>query len=189
MKRWTIAVLILSLAGLGPAGVRGAETMEQKEQQTMLSSNVQASVELFKRTDSKLDAVFTTAAGYAIFPTVIKGAVGIGGAHGTGEVFAKGSRIGTATLTQVTVGAQLGGQEYAELIFFETQAALDAFAKSEWAMSAQATAVAAADGASATARYQQGVLVFTLAKGGLMFEASVGGQKFHFTPLRDVPLY
>lgn len=189
MKRWTIAVLILSLAGLGPVGARADEATTKKEQQDLLSSNVQASVELFKRTDSKLGAVFATAAGYAMFPTVIKGAVGIGGAHGTGEVFAKGNRIGTATLTQVTVGAQLGGQEYGELIFFETQAALDEFVKGEWAMSAQATAVAAADGAAATARYEQGVLVFTLAKGGLMFEASVGGQKFHFTPLRPVPLY
>jgi lipid-binding SYLF domain-containing protein len=86
-------------------------------------------------------------------------------------------------LTQITIGFQLGGQEYAEAIFFENLAALTKFASNQFAMSAQASAVAAAEGASKDAKYQQGVMVFTIAKGGLMFEASVGGQKFKFTPL------
>jgi len=148
-----------------------------------LDNEVQEAVQLFKRTDTKIQSHFDMARGYAVFPCVIKGAVGVGAAHDLGELFEGGKLIGTAELTQVTIGAQLGGQKYAELIFFETQAAVDAFKASEWTMSAEASAVAAAEGASANAKYQLGVLVFTLAKGGLMFEASVGGQKFRFTPL------
>jgi lipid-binding SYLF domain-containing protein len=92
-------------------------------------------------------------------------------------------------LTQGTIGFQLGAQEYAEVVFFEDKVTLDQFAEGRWALSAQATAVAAAEGASADANYQKGVMVFTVAKGGLMFEASVGGQRFTFTPLRKAPLY
>jgi lipid-binding SYLF domain-containing protein len=92
--------------------------------------------------------------------------------------------VGEASLTQVTVGFQLGGQAYAELIFFETQSALDSFKSSQFALSAQASAVAAAEGASANAKYQLGVSVFTLARGGLMYEASVGGQKFKFQAVK-----
>ena len=189
MKHWTIAVLILSLAALGTAVVRGEETTAQKEEQAMLSSNAVAAIDLFKKTDSKVGKVLDDATGYAVFPSIVKGAAGIGAAHGRGVVYVGGKEIGTSSMTQVTLGAQLGGQEYAEVICFETTASLDAFTKSEWALSAQATAVAAADGAAANAKYQLGVLIFTVVKGGLMFEASVGGQKFHFTPLRPVPLY
>ncbi len=88
--------------------------------------------------------------------------------------------IGKATLTQLTVGLQLGGQAYTEVIFFETEKALANFKKGEFAMAAQVSAVAAAAGASANAKYVEGVSVFTLAKGGVMAEASVGGQKFSY---------
>jgi lipid-binding SYLF domain-containing protein len=86
-------------------------------------------------------------------------------------------------MTQFTIGAQLGGQSFAEVIFFEDKASLDNFEGSEWAMSAAVSAIIAAEGASADAKYKQGVIVFTVPKNGLMFEASVGGQKFRFTPL------
>jgi len=147
-----------------------------------LSKETADAVILFKKTDTKIDNLFYSAAGYAIFPGVTKGAIGIGAAHGKGEVFVGKRQIGTASLTQVTIGLQLGGQEYAEVIFFETNDALKAFTAGKVTMSAQISAVAAAEGKAANAKYQQGVLVFTIAKGGLMFEASVGGQKFKFTP-------
>jgi len=102
-------------------------------------------------------------------------------------VYEKGALIGTASLTQVTIGLALGGQSYAELIFFETPEAFDSFKKSELAFSAQVSAVAAAEGASSNAKYQLGVAVFTLTKGGLMYEASLGGQKFKFKPAKVVP--
>ena len=135
-----------------------------------------------ERVDPGLKRLFDGAAGYAVFATVGKGAVGIGGAHGTGVLFEKGNAIGETTLTQLTVGLQLGGQAYTEVIFFETEKSLADFKKGEFAMAAQVSAVAATAGASADARYVQGVSVFTLAKGGVMAEASVGGQKFSYLP-------
>jgi len=140
-------------------------------------------IEAFKKADPEMAGWFNAAAGYVVFYSVTKGAIGIGAAHGDGDVFDKGKLIGTATLTQVTLGLQLGGQEFAEIIFFETKEALDQFTSGKFAMSAQMSAVAAAEGASSDAKYQQGVVVFTMAKGGLMFEASLGGQKFKFKPL------
>ncbi len=149
-----------------------------------LSKEVATAIEAFQRADPGLKKRFAEAQGYAVFPSVAKGAIGVGGAHGKGQVFEKGKLIGLATLTQGSIGFQLGGQVYSELIFFETKDALDSFKANKFAMSAQISAVAAAEGVSRNARYQNGVMVFTLAKQGLMYEASVGGQKFKFTPLR-----
>jgi lipid-binding SYLF domain-containing protein len=145
-------------------------------------------IEMLKAADPDLSIWFANAAGYAVFPSVTKGAIGIGAAHGTGQVFEKGVLIGSASLTQVSLGLQLGGQEFYEVIFFETKETLENFKKSQLTMSAQLSAVAAAEGASRDAKYQQGVVIFTLAKGGLMFEVSVGGQKFKFTPLNPAPV-
>ncbi len=144
--------------------------------------DAQATVALFKKTDPGLSRFFERSIGWAVFPTVGKGAIGIGGAHGSGVLFQGGMAVGTCTLTQVTVGFQLGGQAYSEIIFFETPGTLSDFKKGALALAAQVSAVAAAEGASANARYQLGVAVFTIAKGGLMYEASVGGQKFSFEP-------
>ena len=140
-------------------------------------------VELFKKTDPHLDKFFADALGYAIFPSVGKGAFIVGGAAGTGCLYQGGAIIGQAKLAQVTIGLQLGGQAYAEVIFFQSDDALDSFKGSNFELSAQVSAVAASSGASANAKYRLGVLVFTIAKTGLMYEASVGGQKFSFKPL------
>lgn len=164
------AMLILTLAGTDRAL---AETEKQ----------AQEAIVAFVKADPGLKKFLENAVGYAVFPDVTKGAFGIGAAHGGGWVYEKGKAVGTASLTQVTIGLALGGQSYAEVIFFETQEALDSFKKSELAFSAQVSAVAAAEGASSNAKYQLGVAVFTLARGGLMYEASLGGQKFKFKPL------
>ncbi len=171
-----VMLVVLPLMLLSPVPGRA-------EEKKTLAAKTEAAIELFKKTDSKIAKLFSDAAGYAVFPKVAKGAAGIGAAQGNGQVFAKGKLIGTASLTQVTIGLQLGGQTYSEVIFFETTEALEDFKASKLALSAQVSAVAAAEGASANAKYQQGVLVFTLAKEGLMYEASVGGQQFKFTPL------
>lgn len=147
----------------------------------------QEAVAAFLKADPGMKKFFDGAVGYAVFPDVTKGAFGIGAAHGGGCVYEKGALTGTASLTQVTIGLALGGQSYAELIFFETPEAFESFKKSELAFSAQVSAVAAAEGASSNAKYQLGVAVFTLAKGGLMYEASLGGQKFKFKPVAAVP--
>jgi hypothetical protein len=104
--------------------------------------------------------------------------MGIGGAHGTGQVIVAGSPVARTTLTQVNVGLQLGGQKYAELILFQNTAALDTFLSGAFTFAAQASAVAVASGAAANAKYSGGVKVITMPIGGLMYEATVGGQKF-----------
>jgi lipid-binding SYLF domain-containing protein len=136
----------------------------------------------FRRADPGLSRFFDGAVGYAVFPSVGKGAAGLGGAWGRGVLFERGEAIGLTTLTQVTVGAQLGGQAYSEIVFFETPEAISSFKKGQLAMAAQVSAVVASTGASVDARYARGVAVFTLAKAGLMAEASVGGQRFEFKP-------
>ncbi|MGH6691012.1 MAG: hypothetical protein ACREF4_10080 [Gammaproteobacteria bacterium] len=139
-------------------------------------------IAVFKKADPDLARFFDSAVGYAVFPTVGKGGVGIGGAAGSGVAFEKAKPIGRVSLTQVTIGAQLGGQTYSEIIFFETVPAFNDFKKGTLAFAAQASAIGASKGASANAKYQNGVAVFTAGKGGLMAEASVGGQKFGFEP-------
>jgi lipid-binding SYLF domain-containing protein len=133
-----------------------------------------------RKTDTGQQKFFDHSVGYAIFPSVAKGALVVGGAGGRGFVYEKGKAVGSTTLSQVTVGAQVGGQAYSEIIYFQTAESLAAFKKGEWTMAAQVSAVALKSGASADAAYKEGVAVFTLTKGGAMAEASVGGQQFTF---------
>jgi len=173
MKK-TIGILLLALSSFiaTPAMAWDANA----------EADAEATAAAFKAEDPDLDAFFDKAAGYAVFPSVGKAAVGIGGARGTGVVFAGGEKIGTATLTQVSIGMSFGGQKYSEIIFFEKDADLDAFKSGKFALDASASAVALKKGASKTSNYNKGVAVFTKPTGGLMFEAGVGGQKFSFTP-------
>ena len=136
----------------------------------------------FIHTDSLMKHLFKNAHGYVIFPNVGKGAVGVGGASGGGIVYEKGAIIGKAQMTQVTIGFQFGGQAYREIIFFENSETLARFKENKFEFSAQASAVAAKAGVSGNAKYSDGILIFTQQKGGLMYEASVGGQKFKYTP-------
>ena len=151
------------------------------DERSRLTEEVTEARATFVQKDPSLEKEMSAAAGYALFPGVGKGGIGIGGAHGTGQVMFKGGPIAKATLTQVSIGLQLGGQKYAELILFQNRDALDSFLTGSFTMSAQATAVAAASGAAANAKYSGGVKVITMAIGGLMYEASVGGQKFNIT--------
>jgi lipid-binding SYLF domain-containing protein len=146
---------------------------------------------------------FDKSYGYAVFPTIGKGGIGIGGAYGKGRVYAGGNYTGDTSMTQVTVGFQLGGEAYSQIIFFEDKRAFDEFTSGNFEFSATASAVAITAGASAattttgtsagasggkhdattkSAGYYKGMMVFTVAKGGLMYEASIGGQKFSYTP-------
>ncbi len=145
---------------------------------------------------------FQKAYGYAVFPTIGKGGIGIGFAHGSGRVYAGGKYVGDTTMNQATVGAQLGGQAYSQIIFFEDKRAFEEFTSGNFEFGAQATAVAITAGASASAGtsgssagvsggrndaatvgdYYKGMAIFTIAKGGLMYEATIGGQKFKYKP-------
>lgn len=150
-----------------------------------LHKGAEAALKRFREQDPDIESFFKKASGYAIFPTVAKGGVGIGGAYGRGEVRVKDKVIGYASLKQATIGFQLGGQTYSELIFFENEKALNDFKNGNFEFGAQVSAVAATAGASADANFDQGLLVFSLAKVGLMYEASVGGQKFSFEAAKE----
>jgi lipid-binding SYLF domain-containing protein len=139
--------------------------------------------------------------GYAVLPTIGKGGIGIGGAGGTGCVFRAGKHTGKVSMGQVTIGWQLGGQAYSQIILFKNADVYNDFIKGQFEFGADATAVALTYGAQAgastkgasasagdtraTGSWKRGMAVFTLAKGGLMYEASIGGQKFKFTPLGE----
>ena len=128
----------------------------------------------------ELDAYFKKAEGYAVFPTIGKGGFGIGGARGQGEVFHKGKIIGSTTMTQVSIGFQLGGQAFSQIIFFKGKSDLDRFTDSNFEFGASASAALINAGAAKETSYSNGVAVLTLSKGGLMYEASIGGQKFNY---------
>jgi len=168
----SIASCALALAVASPARPHADDPVKEARE----------TITVFKKADAGISKFFEGAAGYAVFPSVAKGAIGVGGAGGSGVLFERGHAIGKASLAQVTIGLQLGGQVYSEVVFFETAAALTDFKKGNFALAAQVSAVAAAAGASANAKYANGVAVFTVAKGGLMYEASVGGQKFGYEP-------
>jgi lipid-binding SYLF domain-containing protein len=136
-----------------------------------------------QKADPGMTKFFEGAAGYAVFPKVGKGGIGIGGAHGKGLVIVNDKAVGKTSLSQVTVGFQLGGQVYAQFVFFEDDTALGHFQRGNFEMGAQASAVAVTLGASADANYDGGVAVFTHVGGGLMYEATISGQKFKYEAL------
>ncbi len=184
MKILSTFVAIALAASAAPAFAEdsAADQAERHAKKDEAMKDANGAIKALKSADPSLSRLFGNAAGYAVFANVGKGGAGIGGAHGKGVLFERGDATGTTTLSQVTIGAQLGGQAYSEVIFFDTKEAVADFRKGEFAMAAQVSAVAVKAGASADAKYQQGVAVFTLSKGGLMAEASVGGQKFSYEP-------
>ncbi len=155
-------------------------TPKTEEDRTELVNKANTTMAQFRKSDADIAKQMASAYGMAIFPKITKAGVGVGGAGGRGVVYEGGKMIGYTTMSQATVGLQLGGQEYSQMILFETREALNAFTGSEWAMSANATAVAAASGAGAAAKYKNGVMVYVMNQEGLMGEASVGGQKFNY---------
>ena len=134
-----------------------------------------------KDKDPALETWFNEAYAYAVFPKVGKGGIGIGGAHGKGIVIRGDATVADTSLSQLTVGFQLGGQVYSQFVLFKDETAFGHFSRGNFEMGAQVSAVAITLGASADANYDGGVAVFTIAEGGLMYEATVGGQKFKYT--------
>ena len=176
-------VIVLSIAAVSVSCAHtgwNPSASETAKDQNVNNHKAAETIAAFKNSDPNMKAFFKKAYGYAVFPTVGKGGMGLGGAYGKGEVYEREVLIGVSSLTQLTIGLQLGGQAYSEIIFFKDKEALDDFKGGNFELGAQASAVAATAGASADASYDNGVAIFTLAKGGLMYEASIGGQKFSF---------
>ena len=152
-----------------------------KKNKIIADSNT-AKIEFIEK-DALMKGLFDKAYGYVIFPNVGKGGFGIGGAAGNGTVYEHNKLIGMAKLTQLSIGFQAGGQAYREVIFFESKREMERFKDSRFEFSAQVSAIAVKSGVSADIEYSAGILVFTMQKGGLMYEASIGGQKFKFNKL------
>jgi lipid-binding SYLF domain-containing protein len=180
------ACLVLSLAG----------------HQTAHADSYTDTIALFKKSDA-VKPFFMNSYGYAVFPTIGKGGIGIGGAYGSGRVYAQGVHTGNAKLFKATIGFQLGGQAFSQMIFFQDKRAYDEFTGGSFEFDAGVSAVAITAGVQAKAgtegttagasagpatgkqartAYNKGMAVFIHATGGLMYEASIGGQKFSFTP-------
>ncbi len=174
MKAWTKVWLALGALLLVSTSWASWDADEAEE----YAAKAQEVIAKFKKKDPSVEKFFDEASGYVVIPTVGKGGFGIGGARGKGVLYENGVVTAVITLTQLTIGFQAGGQAYSEFIFFEDDVALGDFKRGNYELGAQASAVAITAGASADAQFNGGVAIFTQAKGGLMYEASVGGQKF-----------
>jgi lipid-binding SYLF domain-containing protein len=180
-----VLMLLVVLFSISSSLQAGWDPRKESAESTPSNSGNRATDEAIKSLKAKdpgLKLFFNKAYGYAIFPTVGKGGIGIGGAYGEGEVYRQGKFIGTTTLTQVSFGFQLGGQSYTEIIFFKDKSALDNFTAGNFELGASASAIAVNAGVSADTDYDNGVAVFTMPKKGLMYEATIAGQKFSFEP-------
>jgi lipid-binding SYLF domain-containing protein len=184
---------VLALAALGSLGFS----------HTAAADSYADTIKLFQNAGES-GSFFEKSYGYAVFPTVGKGGLGIGGARGQGRVYERGRYVGNIKLTQVSIGFQAGGQAFSQIIFLQDKRAFDELTSGEFAFGAGVGAVAITAGANATAgttgasagfsggkndastrgEYYKGMAVFTIAKGGLMYEATVAGQKFSYKPLR-----
>ena len=164
------------LLGLSVASAKDIDTDELHGKVESIKKDWQAKDDTFNSTLKKAYA-------YAIFPEVGKGGFIVGASHGAGEVYRKGKLIGHTKMTQTTVGAQVGGQTYAEVILFKNKKALDRFKASRFEGSAAATAIGGKKGAAAASKYKDGVAIMVLPIKGAMAEAAGGGQKFHFEPV------
>lgn len=153
---------------------------QNSSKDTKLMTDSKEAKAAFIKSDGLMQNLFDNSYAYVIFPNVGKGAIGVGGAAGNGIMYQGGRAIGRASMKQVSIGFQWGGQAYREVIFFENKETLDRFKENKFEFSAQASAVAATKGASGNVKYANGVMIFTQEKGGLMYEASVGGQKFKY---------
>jgi lipid-binding SYLF domain-containing protein len=176
MTKWTLALSLTASAGMIGCGT-APQTETAKE---TLSDRAETALRVMKREDAGLTQTLNNAYGYVIFPSAGKGGFIVGGAFGRGEVYEQGKFVGYAKLQQGTIGAQVGGQSFEELIIFQDESSLRKFQRGEWAPAANATAVILKSGVAATAQFKEGVMTIIRPTGGAMAEAAIGGQKFTF---------
>lgn len=179
MRTRLAVVCVASLLGLF-----ACETAPKtRAQRDVLAAEVASTLTRFRAADPTLQELLDKSVGWAVFPDVGKAGLGVGGAYGRGELYEHGRMIGFCDVTQGTVGLQIGAQTFSELVVFMRQSDLDAFRGEVYEFAANVSAIAITEGAARSADYSKGVVVFTIAKGGLMAEVSVGGQRFSFRPL------
>lgn len=189
MKRTSLILIVMLFAGtytFAQKNVGGWDpdkpdkpTKEQKEE-----NDYTEAIQAFKKKVTGIEKFFGDAYGYAIYPSVGKGALIVGGAHGNGRVYVNDEIIGTSELIQASVGFQIGGEAFREIVFFKDKNALEVFKDEKMKFSGKVSAVAATAGVNVELAYNDGVAVFVLTKGGLMADVSVGGQSFKFKPIQ-----
>ena len=177
MTRVASVVAIVSIFALIAGCATAPRTVQGKAD---IRAEADAAIAKARSTDPSMNNVLRNAAGYAVFPSVGKGGAGLGGAYGKGVLYVNGRAVGYCDLTQASIGAQLGGQSYTEIICFETNETVERFKQGNFQFGAQVSAVALKSGVGANAKYAGGVAVFTTDETGLMAEAAVGGQKFSY---------
>lgn len=170
-----LLLVILTISAMGWVTANAAWDPDEGKE---YDEKAQVALATFIEKDPKIQSFIDKSAGYVVIPTVAKAALGIGGARGKGVLYENGEVTAVITLTQLSFGFQGGGQAYSEFIFFEDAATLENFKRGNFELNAQASAVAITAGASADAEFNGGMAIFTQAKGGLMYEAAIGGQKF-----------
>ncbi|TSA25322.1 MAG: hypothetical protein D4R67_10290 [Bacteroidetes bacterium] len=178
IKRTIISILLL-LFTAGPM-----LSQKSDDDREAIDKADQAKKEMLEK-DPGLQNFFTETYGYAVLYTVGKGGLILGGAYGKGVLYKHGEPAGLTEMTQVTVGAQIGGKTYSEVIFFKTEEEYKVFMTGRFEVAAEIAALAVTAGVSATLAYSHGIAIITMPKGGFMAEVSVGGQKFSFLPFSE----
>ena len=182
MKFTTTLGGAIALAAMFLIGCQTAPKTE--EGKATLEQDSATAVSRMTSEESAIQQMIDKGYGYVIFPTAGEGGLIVGGGYGRGVVYEQGRQIGFADITQVTAGAQIGGQAFSELIVFENKEALDRFRNNQLTFAANASAVIVKKGAAAANRFENGVAVFVMPKAGAMAEAAIGGQKFTYAPAR-----
>jgi lipid-binding SYLF domain-containing protein len=159
-----------------------ATAPKSSSERRSLEARADATLDTMIARDPGLRDVVDRAYGYAVFPEVGKGGLLVGGAYGRGIVYEKGRKVGFVELNQASIGAQLGGQTFSELLVFRDRAALEELKGGDFEIGAGASAVVLTKGAATGARFERGVALFVLPRGGLMVDVSVTGQQLNFQP-------
>ncbi len=171
-----LLVLVCCVASTAFAGLNPF----RKKHRRSGEENVQLLIERMKKIDPEIETVFNNATAWAVFPSIGKAGIGIGGAAGNGRVYRKGQFIGTTTMSQISIGFQFGGQVYSEIVFFQDDKTLERFKNGQFELGANISAVVFKTGAARTAGFKDGTIVMVIPREGLMYEATISGQKFTF---------
>ena len=186
LRRTAAYIALAAILGVVALAASCSTAPEKPRERRALSMDTTAFVARAKETDRSLTKFFDNCVGYAAIPEIGKGGFIVGGAYGKGQLFdSRGRLIGYCDVSQGSIGAQIGGQTFGELIFFENDRAMSNFKGNKYSLSAQASAVALTEGAGAASNYRDNVAVFVLNPKGLMLEASIGGQQFTYQALAD----
>jgi len=183
MRRSSVAFAVVTLLSLALIGC--SSVPKDPKERAELQTSADKTLEELKQADSSLTAVLDDSAGYAVFPSIGKGGLIIGGGYGRGTLYEGGKITGYTDMTQAAIGALIGGQSFTELIVFKTPEALSNFKSGNFTFGAHASAIALDKGAASSTEFKDGVAIFTRSNQGLMADASLNGQKFRYTPLSE----